>query len=68
LYIDFMKKEETAKCLDVENLRKRISDNEALMIIQSKCGIVDVAQLQQMDKRNRDLNIIKIEKCGISLR
>jgi REP element-mobilizing transposase RayT len=67
MFEDFHKEESKIECLDV-NYKKRIKDSEAVEIIKQACNISYCADLQKINKINRDKYLRILKEKDLSTR
>lgn len=67
LFDKYMKEDEKKTCLDLEENHK-ITDGEALRIIQKQCGISNATDMQELPMDQRDKNIALLKENGLSIR
>lgn len=69
IFKEFMISENEDQCLDInDKMRKRLSDEEARIIIKKLSKSENVLILQQMEKKERDKIIRELKKIGFSIR
>jgi putative transposase len=67
LFETYMKKDDNIDCLDMQK-SGRITDREALVIINNQCGTENAADLQKMNQEKRHACLTLLKENGLSIR
>lgn len=67
LFDKYMREDEKTICLDLE-ANHRITDKEALEIIQKLCGAISTADFQKLTQDKRDNSLALLKEKGLSIR
>ncbi|WP_422484918.1 REP-associated tyrosine transposase [Gudongella sp. DL1XJH-153] len=65
-YVKFHKEYYNHTFLDMEDDKKRLSDDDAKSIIINMCNVESTRDLQGFDKRKRDHHLVELSNSGIS--
>lgn len=68
LFIKYSEEANTNNCLDIEENKKRLTDEEAKEIITKICGIKTSTDIQLMDVKMRDSCLVLLKDNGLSIR
>lgn len=68
-FIDFHRKETEEKCLDVEEVfRKRLTDEQAILLFKNQTGCNNTTEFQALEKTKKQKRILKLYAKGMSIR
>ncbi len=67
-FVKYHKKEETARCLEIKEIKPRLTDEEAKRIIKEISGCENIEQFQRLTGDKQNEFIAKFRKKNISIR
>lgn len=67
-FVKYHKKEETASCLEIKEIKPRLTDEEAKRIIKEISGCENIEQFQRLTGDKQNKFIAKFRKKNISIR
>ena len=67
-FVKYHKKEETASCLEIKEIKPRLTDEEAKRIIKEISGCENIEQFQRLTSDKQNEFIAKFRKKNISIR